>query len=154
MIDRGHLKIVHPASLPTPELPSRLSDLLRVTMTAMGKVEAAPNMRLDLYKASWCRPDGVGWKLCAQGALMAFALNRGPAALSPADFPGREDHLMAAEHLTMGQVHAAYKRLHGPFYDTRRLPDDMRITPHPSRAFWEDLRVLLKALEICDATSG
>lgn len=128
-------------------LPGSLSELLRVTIEAMEMVEICSYMRLDLG-ASWCRPEAHGWKLCAQGALMVFRIGASPnESLSPDDFPECKDRMKAAELLTMGQVHAAYALLNGPFYDTRKLPDDVRITPHPSHEFWSDLKRLLKLLE-------
>lgn len=125
-----------------PVLPDTLLGLLDVGVKALIEAEQSPRFRVRM-SASWCQPIEGGWEACVQGCVMVFVLNAPlEARLTNSDFPEHANKLNAIECLCVGDVGGAYEILNGPFYDTRMIPANRKIEPHPHPDFWGGLKLL------------
>ena len=139
--------IVYPERKPLPDKPS---ELIRVALADLEKVEADP--RYSVHMGDWHRSFGNYCAVCLAGSVMAMSLHLNPeqtvefhdsaSGLSDADW----DKLDALDDFRMGEVHAGLRTLN---LDQGSLDEMIGITPYTTdpTTFKQDMNNLADLLE-------
>jgi hypothetical protein len=75
------------------KLPKKLSELIRLALTDLRKVERNKNYKVDMN--TWHTPNGV-CRVCLAGAVMAGTLGADPTTVAAPSYYGRDSGKLAA----------------------------------------------------------
>jgi hypothetical protein len=98
----------------TQELPNKLSALLRVAVEDVQKCEADPRFELEMgmWVVGDVGPTSERCSVCMAGAVMVQRLGVATDSNShPEDVPEAERHLLAIDHMRLGNFVSAHQRL-------------------------------------------
>lgn len=122
------------------DLPDKPSELIRVALRDLRRVEDNPNYKIDMMV--WHCPDGNDGvcRVCLAGAVMAGLGAPPDESLSPYGYPARTvQALCSLNRFRQGRIHHALNALH--IQPDDHTPSDRPVTPYETSP--EDFQIEL-----------